>query len=106
MIKNIAIYQINLDLDDERLAFTDYLKDGRVVPDEIYECVYEGEIDILVDPDSMNPDFDALEHIYRVFNLDHPLGYKGRSISVSDIVEMDGKYYFCSNFGWKEVNPN
>ena len=45
MIKNIAIYQINLDLDDERPAFTDYLKDGRVVPDEIYECVYEGEID-------------------------------------------------------------
>ena len=104
MIKNIAIYQINPDMDDERLAFTDYLKDGRAVPDEIYECVYEGEIDIQIGPDIENPTHDILEYIFELSNTGDIDGGTGKSLSVSDIVELDGKYYFCSNVGWKEVN--
>ena len=44
-----------------------------------------------------------------MFNLDHPKGYKGRSLSVSDVVEIigaDGEstYNFCDTVGFQKVN--
>jgi len=39
--------------------------------------VYEGEINC-----------SDLEEVYRMFNLNHPEGYHGRSLSVSDVVEV------------------
>ena len=30
---------------------------------------------------------------------------KKRSLSVNDIVGVNGKYYLCESFGWKEVTP-
>ena len=32
-----------------------------------------------------------LEEVYQMFNLDHPDGYRGRSLSVSDVVEVVGE---------------
>lgn len=32
-----------------------------------------------------------------------PKGYKGHSLSVSDLVQMDGKTLFCDSFGFKDV---
>lgn len=52
----------------------------------------------------------TLEKLYEIFNREHPAGYKGRSMSVSDVVEivdgMTGKSYFhfCDSFGFKEVS--
>lgn len=48
------------------------------------------------------------EEVFQVFNYAHPDGYKGRSMSVSDIVVFEysnGKKaaYFCSRFGFKIV---
>ena len=39
-----------------------------------------------------------------MLNINHPINYKGHSLSVSDICEIDNKYYFCDSFGWKEIN--
>lgn len=33
----------------------------------------------------------TLEEVYQMFNLDHPDGYRGRSLSVSDVVEVVGE---------------
>lgn len=37
-------------------------------------------------------------------------GYKGRSISVSDIIRIEeenkARYYYCDSFGWKPIVPN
>ena len=33
-----------------------------------------------------------LDYIYTVFNTKHPAGFKGHSLSMSDVVEVDGKY--------------
>ena len=99
---NIAIYQINLDRDHNRIGFIglDRLRQyqsSSEIDSEIYDRVFEGEVDCA------NP-----EDVYRMFNLDHPEGYKGRSMSVSDVVEIigdDGEstFHFCDNFGFKEV---
>lgn len=37
------------------------------------------------------------------FNICHPADYKGHSLSVSDIVSIDGKEFFCDSIGWLEV---
>ena len=40
-----------------------------------------------------------------MFNVDHPEGYTGRSLSVSDVVEFvgEGVCYFCDILGFKIV---
>lgn len=50
---------------------------------------------------------DTLDSIYERFNLNHPEGYTGHSLSVSDVVVMqkDGqtKAYYVDSFGFSEV---
>ena len=89
------IYQIK-DLKNCDYAFMhyDWCKDQINLKD--YEVVYEGELDY---PEMPN----ALEELFEIFNIRHPDDYKGRSLSVSDIVEVDGKYYYCDSVGWVEL---
>ena len=97
----IAIYQINMDRDYKDVAFEAYDKLGLdVEPDnfdpEIYDLVFEGDVDC-----------SNLEDVYQMFNLEHPEGYRGRSLSVSDVVEIrDGEkagFYYCDSFGFRKV---
>lgn len=94
----IKIYQIDMDRDDERIAFEslDNLKryTGRaVVKREIYDMAYECEVGEDV----------TLEDIYCTFNMNHPEDYRARSISVSDVVETPAGLFFCDSFGWKKI---
>lgn len=100
----IGIYQINIDRDTEHRAFMDTEKlkhffGNTEVKSELYDKVFCGEVDCI-----------SLEDVYRKFNLDHPRGYRGRSLSVSDIVEVteadsiENGYYFVDFFGFKNVS--
>lgn len=63
-----------------------------------YESIYTGYI-------AGNDPVEVLEKIYIKFNLNHPSDYKGRSLSVSDLVALeDTGTYFCDSFGWKKIN--
>ena len=98
----ITVYQIVPELDNDHLMFRrlNFIKtaSGNKVPAEIYEAVYSGELEI------SSPD-DA----FVIFNTAFPEGYKGRSMSVSDVVEMahssdDSRFYFCdSPCGFPEI---
>ena len=100
---NVRIYQINLERDIDRIAFESldrlerYQGSGEI-NSSIYDKVYEGEVEA-----------DNLEDVFRVFNLEHPEDYRGRSLSVSDIVEVvesqsvKAGFYFCDSVGFKEV---
>lgn len=98
----IAIYQINMQRDYNRVAFESYERlgleeDPGNLDSEIYDRVFEGEVDC-----------DNLEDVYRMFNLNHPEGYRGRSLSVSDIVEIRDSekagFYYCDSFGFRQVS--
>ena len=65
---------------------------------EYYENTYEGEIET----NKIN-EFKILEEIFTLLNVNHPEDYKGHSLSVSDIVVLNGKKYYCDSYGWKEV---
>lgn len=63
-----------------------------------YDLVYEGTHDS--EAQSL---LGIQEELFRKFNLEHPEDFKGRSMSVSDILEIDGEHYFCDSFGWNKV---
>lgn len=76
----IKIYQVNMDRDEKRVAFEnlDRLESQNLpIDSSIYDTVFDGEVD-----------GDTLEDVFRIFNIERPEGYQGRSLSVSDIVEV------------------
>lgn len=66
-----------------------------------YDCVYECTRAALSIPGS-DPD-TVLEHIYSVFNIHKPRDFKGHSLSVSDVVVLDGAAYYVDVYGFKRI---
>lgn len=99
----IRIYQVNLGRDEKRVAFMglderEHFLESSELDSSIYDCVFSGEVDC-----------NGLEDVFQKFNIAHPDGYKGRSLSVSDVVEVieatdiEPGFYFCDSIGFKEV---
>ena len=62
-----------------------------------YTSIYTDEIPY---DNSVN---EFLEYLFERFNINRPEDFKGHSLSVSDIVNVDGNYYFCDSIGWKLI---
>ena len=98
-----TVYQINTERDKNRLLFMNYertMRDVGKIDMEIYDKVYEGEIQR---PEE-EPEW-ALEDIYVELNRHrdrHP-DFRGHSISVSDVVELNGVRWFCDSMGWERL---
>ena len=61
---------------------------NEVYEDDLYSSIFSKNIDIL-------------EEIYQKFNMgEKPESYKGHSLSVSDIVILDGVNYYVDSFGF------
>lgn len=99
----IKIYQVNTDRDEKQVAFFGMeslpkFQGSSEINSSIYDSVYVGNVDC-----------KTLEDVFRKFNNDHPPGYKARSLTVSDVVEViesdsvKSGFYFCDSFGFKEV---
>ena len=100
---DITIYQINMGRDYNRVAFQSYdglerLQGTNEIDSELYDRVFEGKVEC-----------DDLEDVYRMFNVGQPEGYRGRSLSVSDVVETtdketgECKWFYCDSIGFKQV---
>lgn len=98
---DIKIYQINLSRDDDRVAYLglsqlERFQESAEVNSGIYDKVFEGAVEA-----------DTLEGVYQMFNCDCPDGFRGHSLSVSDVVEIvDGEnagFYFCDSIGFQRV---
>ena len=63
-----------------------------------YKQVYDGNID------AEENVIETLEKIYLMFNLSKPNDFHGHSLSVSDVVELDGEKYYVERFGFKKVS--
>lgn len=103
---DIRIYQIDLDRDNDGVAFEPYgtLARYQGSPDvnpALYDKVFDGAVDV-----------SDIEDIYRIFNVEMPEGYEGRSLSVSDVVEIVKSdsikpgFYYCDSIGFKPVPFN
>ena len=77
----IRVYQINSDRDEHRVMFLSHDRLERFqgnpeVNSSIYDKVYDKDVPC-----------GNLEEVYTMLNSNHPSDYRGRSLSVSDIVE-------------------
>ena len=99
----IRIYQINSDRDAYGYKFMnmDWVKKHwgeQGLDSEIYDKVFDGTID-----------GRTLEDVFCTFNFSRPVGFKGHSLSVSDIVEViqssetEPGFYFCDSIGFQKV---
>jgi hypothetical protein len=71
---------------------------GQVVKEDLvsfnYIPVYTGNVDA-------SDDLQALEDLFMIFNVAHPAGYRGRSLSSGDVVELGVNCYICKPVGWQ-----
>ena len=99
----INIYQINTDRDPKQLKFLCLDTARRILhsaePDSAaYDKVYSGDVKCR-----------NLEDVFTLFNSRRPEGFRGHSLSVSDVVEVEDAagitpgFYFCDSFGFKEI---
>ena len=99
-----SIYQINTERDDNRICFLgldtlERFQHSKEVDPVLYDRVYDGKLDC-----------NSLENIYQKFNVDHPADYTGRSLSVSDVVEIRESdtlkpgFYFVDSIGFKKIS--
>lgn len=95
--KKFTVYQIKKDApnrEDKIFKPYEWVKErfGTINMND-YRCVFSGEELV-----------NGLDDIFTKCNsYPKPTGYTGWSMSISDIIEMDGKKYYCDAFGWKEM---
>lgn len=68
-----------------------------VAPIKDYKLVYEGELA----PDRTYNTLEVLDLLFEQFNIYRPENYRGRSLSVSDVVRLRGTCYVCKDIGWE-----
>lgn len=75
---------------------------GAPVPSKMYETTWEREsLEDLVEPEvSIN---EILVWAFRKFNLDRPDDFKGRSLSVGDVVRVGDQYFKVQMVGFEDV---
>ena len=100
----INIFQIAPERDTNEVIYVDsqYLRQHQgntAIDSSIYDKVYSCEIEC-----------NNLEDIFAKFNISVPSDYRGRSISISDVIEVVENsevkkgFYYCNSFGFKKIN--
>ncbi len=91
----VKLFQISPEEDRYNVMYMNYeftmshggIKEGS------YELVFDGELDV-----------KRLEDVFYIFNCQHPEGYRGRSMSTSDVVWAEGLgTFFCDTIGFKPI---
>lgn len=75
------------------------------VPAEYYLTAFDGDIEC---PEGLPNDKKLraevlLEKVFTTFNTAHPAGYCGHSLSVGDVVKLEGKPFLCTVFGFQPI---
>ncbi|MDR0530891.1 MAG: DUF3849 domain-containing protein [Oscillospiraceae bacterium] len=87
----IKVFQINVDRDAEHRRF-EALKESQQVDASIYDEVYSGPVA------SAN-----LESIFAQFNEQSPALHRGRSMCVSDVIEVNNCHFYVNPVGYRAV---
>lgn len=72
---------------------------------DFYRSVWSGK-------EEARDDMDLLNYLYEIFNEHHPNGFRGHSLSVSDIIRVqeenkaESTYYYCDSFGWQDITAD
>jgi len=80
-----------------RYSGFDIISDGWDI-NKCYEVVY------IMKEENIDDIYTYLEKLFEIFNIAHPEDYHNRSMSVSDIIQIDDRYFFCASVGFIEIN--
>ena len=92
----VKVYQMMPEKDHRNLKFMslDFVSCHGGVDASEYELIFDGEVNAR-----------DLEDVYVIFNdyAKMPAGYRGHSLSVSDVVVTDDGAYFCDKRGFAKL---
>ena len=102
-VTKVTVYQISSDRDSNHVSFLSQknlqqFQGSPEVDSSIYDRVYTGELHC-----------SSLENIYQILNVDHPSDYRARSLSVSDVVQIEDSpllekgFYFCDSTEFRSI---
>lgn len=92
----VRIFQLNDSSENLFMNYDHTMSFGGIKAEE-YRQIYGGEVFA-----------DGLDRVFMLGNTDQPPGYCGRSVSVSDVIEIcEGKdkgFYYVESFGFKKLD--
>lgn len=98
-LKNVRIWQLNADSDfSMRFISFDEFKErfGEPIKNS-FDVVFDGSLPT-----------NNLDMIYEICNLNHPKGYHGHSLSMSDVVELyddnGSSFHYVDRFGFRQMD--
>lgn len=84
------------------MSYDVFERQGQLPEINFYDTIYAGPFTTQV-----TDSFIICENLYVKFNTDKPEGFRGHSLSVSDVIALkrqeDVKYFFVDPFGFKEL---
>ena len=111
-MKSYSIYQIKDDAHNGRyimFSSLDFVKENDLctmsgdlckLDSDLYEKVYEGQTEVGENEEAIV----TLEYLYMKFQGAKPEGYTGHSLSVSDVVVLDGTAYYVDDYGFEKID--
>ena len=97
-LKNVRIWQLDPETDVymKFISLDEMTKKFGEPNPEHYRIAYDGQLGT-----------NDLEVIFTRCNTNHPPGYNGHSLSMSDVVELcdntGSEYYYCDRFGFQQI---
>ena len=99
------IFQTNVEQEFAFMSWRSATKHGWSF--DPYQLVWSGK-------EEAGDDLDLLDFLYEVFNERRPDNFKGHSLSVGDIIEVQEvdvvgakpTYYYCDSFGWEDITES
>ena len=99
LLKSCRVWQLKPE-SDVRMRFIsldEFKKEYGTPQMSDYQTVFDGEVET-----------NDLEALYTKFNVAHPPGYTGHSLSMSDVLELyddsGSSFHYCDRFGFKEIS--
>lgn len=98
-IMNYELLQVELKCNYRFMGWDYASKHGFDLKD--YDSVYKGTISV----GDKSDEGAVAELLFMIFNSNkRPQDYQGRSMSVSDVVIINGKKYYCDDVGFKDLD--
>lgn len=102
-----TILQLKTDTEERRskwfISYSELTRKFGKVDLNDYLKVYEGETEFLEDISNIVKVHLLLDELFEQFNMYPPKDFIGHSLSVSDIVAVEDRVFYCDDFGWKEI---
>lgn len=98
-IKKVRIWQLKADSDFAMrfISFEEFEKHFGEPSIDCYSLIYDGNLST-----------NNLDEIYEICTNNHPKGYNGHSISISDVVELydesSSSFYYVDRFSFQQIN--